>query len=120
MAQDGVPRPAYAELQNWLNELPPNELERRRTEAEFLFRRSGITFAVYGEAESTERLIPFDVVPRILTRAEWDLVRRGLEQRIRALNAYIKDIYGKRDILRAGIVPEDLIFQNPAFRPEMS
>jgi uncharacterized circularly permuted ATP-grasp superfamily protein len=119
-AQDGAVRPAYAELERWLSELPANELERRRAEAEFLFRRSGITFAVYGQADSTERLIPFDVVPRILTAAEWTLIRRGLEQRIRALNAYVKDIYGKREILHAGIVPEDLIFQNPAFRPEMN
>ncbi|MGE0564915.1 MAG: circularly permuted type 2 ATP-grasp protein [Pseudolabrys sp.] len=120
MAQDGVVRPAYTELEKWLADLPANELERRRAEAEFLFRRSGITFAVYGEAESTERLIPFDVLPRIITSTEWKLIQRGLEQRIRALNAYIKDIYGKREILRAGVVPEDLVFQNPVFRPEMN
>ena len=117
---DGGVRPAYAELSRWLGEVPPDLLDRRRVEAEFLFRRIGITFAVYGEAESTERLIPFDVIPRILAAAEWDTVRRGLEQRSRAINLYIKDVYSRREILRAGLVPDDLVFQNPVFRPEMN
>jgi uncharacterized circularly permuted ATP-grasp superfamily protein len=119
-ATDGTIRPAYGELNRWLGELSPDLLGQRRREAELLFRRFGITFAVYGSAESTERLIPFDVLPRIITASEWDTLRRGLEQRVRALNAYIKDIYHGRDILRAGIVPEDLVFQNPVFRPEMN
>src|SRR5436305_8250926 len=110
---DGTLRPAYGELSRWLSEVPPDVLDYRRREAEWLFRRIGITFAVYGEAEAQERLIPFDVIPRILAAAEWDLVRRGLEQRVRAINLYIKDVYSRRDILRAGIVPEDLVFQNP-------
>src|SRR6186997_1851025 len=118
--QDGAIRPAYRELSAWLGEVRPDVLDYRRREAELLFRRIGITFAVYGEADSQERLIPFDVIPRILGAAEWKLVSRGLEQRVNALNAYIKDIYGKRDCLRAGIVPEDLVFQNPVFRPEMN
>src|SRR5262247_2025323 len=117
---DGGVRPAYAELSRWLGEVPPDLLDRRRVEAEFLFRRIGITFAVYGEAESTERLIPFDVIPRILSSGECDTVRRGLEQRSRAINLYIKDIYSRREVLRAGIVPDDLVFQNPVFRPEMN
>jgi len=119
-APDGAIRPAYAGLDAWLKSLPADILDHRRREAEIIFRRSGITFAVYGEADATERLIPFDVLPRILTAAEWRLLRRGLEQRVRALNAYIKDIYGKREVLRAGIVPEDLVFRNPVFRPEMN
>src|SRR5213596_4218727 len=106
-------RPAYQELSRWLKETPPDALEYRRQEAELLFRRIGITFAVYGDAESTERLIPFCVVPRILAAGEWETVKRGLEQRTRAINLYIKDIYTKREVLRAGIVPEDLVFQNP-------
>jgi uncharacterized circularly permuted ATP-grasp superfamily protein len=114
----GGVRTAYAELSKWLSEVPPDLLERR--EAEFLFRRIGITFAVYGEEEASERLIPFDVVPRIMARGEWDLLARGLEQRVKALNLYIKDVYGLREILRAGTVPEDLVFQNPVFRPEMN
>src|SRR5438105_11923576 len=117
---DGGIRPAYAELSQWLGDVPPDLLEHRRREAELLFRRIGITFAVYGEADAQERLIPFDMLPRILAAAEWDLLCKGLEQRVRTLNAYIRDIYGRREILKAGIVPEDLIFQNPVFRPEMN
>jgi uncharacterized circularly permuted ATP-grasp superfamily protein len=117
---DGGVRPSYTELKGWLEEIRPDVLDYRRREAELLFRRIGITFAVYGDADSTERLIPFDVIPRILSSAEWETVRRGLEQRVKAINAYIKDVYGRREILRAGIVPEDLVFQNPVFRPEMN
>src|SRR5438270_4138617 len=117
---DGEVRTPYAALNHWLGGLPPDLLDHRRREAELIFRRIGITFAVYGEAESTERLIPFDVIPRILAAQEWDVLRRGLEQRVKALNAYIKDVYNRREVMRAGIVPEDLIFRNPVFRPEMN
>ena len=79
---DGQVRPAYTALDAWLATLPPDLLDHRRREAELIFRRIGITFAVYGEAESTERLIPFDVIPRILAATEWDTLRRGLEQRV--------------------------------------
>src|ERR1700689_4354878 len=116
----GAVRPAYAELKDWLGQIPPDVLDYRRREAELLFRRIGITFAVYGDPEAQERLIPFDVIPRILAASEWEVVQRGLEQRIKAINAYIKDVYGRREILRAGIVPEELVFQNPVFRPEMN
>jgi uncharacterized circularly permuted ATP-grasp superfamily protein len=117
---NGGVRPPYDELSRWLKEVPPDVLDYRRREAELLFRRIGITFAVYGEADSTERLIPFDVIPRIISGSEWRTLEKGLTQRVKALNLFIKDIYGARDILRAGIVPEDLVFRNPAFRPEMS
>ena len=117
---EGSVRPAYAELAKWLGEVSPDLLERRRREADILFRRIGITFAVYGEAEAQERLIPFDVIPRVLSAPEWALLQSGLEQRVKAINAYIKDIYGTREILKAGVVPEDLVFQNPVFRPEMN
>ena len=116
----GAVRPAYAELKDWLGQIPPDVLDYRRREAELLFRRIGITFAVYGDPEAQERLIPFDVIPRIIAAKEWDIVRRGLEQRVKAINAYIKDVYSRRDILKANIVPEDLVFQNPVFRPEMN
>jgi uncharacterized circularly permuted ATP-grasp superfamily protein len=116
----GAVRPAYTELSGWLAEIPPDVLDYRRREAEVLFRRIGITFAVYGEAEAQERLIPFDVIPRILAAEEWKQLKRGLEQRVKALNLYIKDVYGRRECLRAGIVPDDLVFQNPVFRPEMN
>ena len=117
---DGGVRPAYGELSRWLEEVPPDVLDYRRREAELLFRRIGITFAVYGEADATERLIPFDVIPRIMAGAEWRLLEKGLTQRVKALNLFLKDIYGAREILRAGVVPDDLVFRNPAFRPEMS
>ena len=117
---DGEVRPAYSELASWLGDVRPDVLDYRRKEAELLFRRIGITFAVYGEADAQERLIPFDVIPRILSAPEWDTLRRGLEQRVKAINAYLRDIYGRREILKAGIVPEDLVFQNPVFRPEMN
>jgi uncharacterized circularly permuted ATP-grasp superfamily protein len=113
-------RPAYAELSHWLSEIAPDVLDYRRREAEHFFRRIGITFAVYGDAEAQERLIPFDVIPRILAGSEWETLQRGLEQRVKAINAYIKDVYGRREILKAGIVPEDLVYQNPVFRPEMN
>jgi uncharacterized circularly permuted ATP-grasp superfamily protein len=119
-AADGAVRPAYESLATWLKAVDSDVLEYRRREAELLFRRIGITFAVYGEAESQERLIPFDVLPRILSGAEWTALRRGLEQRVKGINLYLKDIYGKREILRAGAVPEDLVYRNPVFRPEMN
>jgi uncharacterized circularly permuted ATP-grasp superfamily protein len=117
---EGTVRPSYSQLSRWLGEVPPDVLDYRRREAELLFRRIGITFAVYGEADAQERLIPFDVIPRIMSGAEWQQLETGLTQRVNALNAFIKDIYGAREILRAGVLPDDLVFRNPAFRPEMS
>ncbi len=119
-APDGSVRPAYGALAQWLDSVPRDVLEYRRGEAEFIFRRMGITFAVYGEAQAQERLIPFDIIPRVLTKQEWSVVTAGLVQRTNAINAFLCDIYGKRDILQAGIVPEDLVYRNPAFRPEMN
>jgi len=118
--EDGTIRPAYDDLAHWLSSAPRELLAHRRDEAELLFRRIGITFAVYGDKDGAERLIPFDIIPRILAASEWTVLRRGLEQRVRAINAYIKDVSGNREIVRAGIVPEDLVFSNPAFRPEMA
>ena len=119
-AAEGAVRAPYAQLAHWLAEVPDDLLDNRRREAELLFQRIGITFAVYGEPAARERLIPFCVLPRILSAGEWDLLRRGLEQRVKVLNLYVKDIYGAREVLRAGIVPADLVYQNAVFRPEMS
>ena len=117
---DGSVRPPYAALARWLEAMPADVLDYRRREAEFIFRRMGITFAVYGDAAAQERLIPFDIIPRVLTNKEWSTLARGLEQRLKALNAFLHDIYGKREILRKGLIPQDLVYRNPAFRPEMN
>ncbi len=120
MSGDGsLTRPAYRMIRSWLADTSSETMKRRQQEAEFLFRRVGITFAVYGDAEAEERIIPFDIVPRVLTTAEWSRLSRGLTQRVTALNRFLADVYSKGEILRAGIVPEDLVWQNPAFRPEM-
>ncbi len=116
---DGDCRQAYAELQAWLEETPKELLEQRRVEAEALFRRIGITFAVYGAENAEERLIPFDLVPRVLTAGEWKRLFDGLVQRVQAINALIVDLYGDAEILKAGLIPEEMIYANPAFRPEM-
>jgi uncharacterized circularly permuted ATP-grasp superfamily protein len=109
----------YHMIDSWLKDAPPDMLELRRAEAEILFRRIGITFAVYSEGGDPERLIPFDIIPRVLDAGEWQRLKKGLEQRVKALNAFIGDVYHGRDILRAGKVPEKLILHNPQFRPEM-
>ena len=88
-------------------------------DAERVFRKTGITFAVYGEAEAAERLIPFDIVPRIMSGAEWRRLTQGIEQRVQALNAFLDDIYHRQEILRAGRIPKELIAGNAAFLPEM-
>ena len=119
-ADGAAPRPGYEYLHRWLDTAPPELLAHRRAEAELLFRRIGITFAVYGDAEAEERLIPFDIVPRVLTKAEWTRLSSGLEQRVKALNAFLTDIYGNGEIVAAGKVPADLVYRNPNFRPEMA
>ena len=119
-AADGSIRPPYAGVAKWLAGVNPEQLERRRLEAELFYRRGGVTFAVYGDNQGEERIIPFDIIPRILSSTEWTKLSKGLEQRVRALNMYLADIYGKQTIVKAGIVPEDLVWRNPAFRPEMA
>ena len=94
-------------------------LAKKANEAETVFKRTGITFNVYGEQEATERLIPFDIVPRILTAAEWRLLENGIQQRVRAINAFLHDIYHRQEIIRAGRIPEEIISQNEAFLPQM-
>ncbi|WP_131120050.1 circularly permuted type 2 ATP-grasp protein [Lichenihabitans psoromatis] len=116
---DGEPREVYARLSRWLAEAPPELLASRRAQADLLFRRIGITFAVYGEKDAAERLIPFDIVPRLISQSEWRRLEVGLVQRVKAMNMFLADIYGPREILRAGIVPSALVYQNPYFRPEM-
>ncbi|WP_439530448.1 circularly permuted type 2 ATP-grasp protein [Pannonibacter sp.] len=119
LGTDGVVRPAYSRLADWLDKQPKGFLSRKNREAETIFRRLGITFAVYGAQEATERLIPFDPIPRILSAGEWRRLSAGIDQRVRALNAFLHDIYHRQEIIRAGRIPADLILQNAAFLPEM-
>ncbi|MEM8553156.1 MAG: circularly permuted type 2 ATP-grasp protein, partial [Pseudomonadota bacterium] len=118
MGSDPV-RTAYEKLVGWLEGTPADQLRTRAREAEMLFRRIGITFAVYGQKEAEERIIPFDIVPRVLTGEEWQLLSRGLEQRVRALNLFLADIYGPGEIMKKGLIPPALVYQNTYFRPEM-
>ena len=112
-------RPYYDGYYRWLNAMPPGKINAKRAEADALFHRVGITFAVYGEEGGSERLIPFDIIPRIIPASEWEFLSRGLRQRVQALNAFVRDIYHAQDILRAGIIPEEQILCNAQYRPEM-
>jgi len=112
-------REHYHEFDEWLKATPADRIEQKRAEADVLFRRVGITFAVYGEEAGTERLIPFDIVPRIIPAAEWQQLAAGLRQRVRALNAFVADIYHAQDILRAGRIPAEQVLCNVQYRPEM-
>ena len=117
--QDGKVRAMYARYSAWLAGTANGTLERKSAEAELLFRRLGITFAVYGEAAGAERLIPFDIVPRIFGAAEWAHLERGLKQRVRALNAFLHDIYHDQEIIKAGVIPAHQVLDNLLYRPEM-
>ena len=113
-------RPALAALGQWLEDTPDPELRRRQQAAETTFRQLGITFAVYGESEASERIIPFDIVPRVFLQSEWDRLSEGLVQRVEAINAFLDDIYGKRRILDEGVLPAELVLGNDQFRPEIA
>ena len=113
------PRAPYSRYCDWYRAEPPERLRRKAREAETFFRRTGITFNVYGAADADERLIPFDIVPRIISAKEWTRLTKGIEQRVRAINAFLNDIYHRQEILRAGRVPVELIENNDAFLPKM-
>ena len=117
--ENGELRASYRQIGAWLNGQTRGALRRKRDEADNIFRRLGITFAVYGSQEATERLIPFDIIPRIIAAAEWRRLERGIEQRVRALNAFLEDIYHRQEIVRAGRIPAELIVRNAAFLPAM-
>ena len=120
MQPDGAGlRKPYTAYENWLSAQDAARLKEKMGDAERVFRKTGITFAVYGEAEAAERLIPFDIVPRIISGSEWRRLTQGIEQRVQALNAFLDDIYHRQEILRAGRIPRELISNNEAFLPEM-
>ncbi len=115
MVDQGHVREAYRNLEKWRNEMPADLRAMKQSEAEALFRRVGITFAVYGEGGDPERLIPFDMFPRVFTASEWRKLDRGIRQRAAALNAFLADVYDQREIIRAGRIPEHLVTKNEAF-----
>ena len=117
-AQGNV-RPHYHAFAQWLASQSDEAMAARRLEADLNFRRIGITFSMAGDADGTERLIPFDLIPRVIPAAEWRRLDQGLKQRVRALNMFIHDIYHDHDIVRAGIVPAEQVFLNAQYRPEM-
>ncbi len=108
-------RSPYARLQDWVSAMPAELRSLKQAEAEALFRRIGITFAVYGEGGDPDRLIPFDMFPRVFSGAEWSRLERGIKQRARALNAFLVDVYGRGEIVRAGRIPARLVYQNAAY-----
>lgn len=112
-------RTPYEEYSKLLSTIDPGKLKQKSADAEAFFRRTGITFNVYGDTEADERLIPFDMLPRIISAKEWSKLTRGIEQRVKALNAFLHDIYHRQEILRAGRVPAQLITDNEAFLPQM-
>lgn len=116
---DSTPRPHYQSLFQRLLELPPSELRQRQQAADLSFLNQGITFTVYGNDEGTERIFPYDLLPRIITAAEWDVIERGLTQRITALNLFLKDIYNEGHILNDRVVPRDLVYSCKYYRRQM-
>ncbi|MCR2833212.1 circularly permuted type 2 ATP-grasp protein [Parerythrobacter lacustris] len=118
-AGDGSVRPAYTEYCHWHGQQDTAFLRRKHADCETNFRKTGITFNVYGEDEAEERLIPFDMVPRVITAAEWRRLTRGIEQRVSALNAFLYDLYHRQEIVRAGRLPMRLLRDNAAWLQQM-
>ncbi len=114
-----VSRSHYQQFAQWLSQQGEQYLSARREEADLMFRRVGITFAVYGESAGTERTIPFDIVPRIFPASEWSRLEAGLRQRVMALNMFLHDVYHEQHILKAGVIPKEQVLNNAQFRPEM-
>jgi uncharacterized circularly permuted ATP-grasp superfamily protein len=118
-AADGSVRESYRSYASWLQTTPDDVIARKREEADIVFHRVGITFAIYGEDAGQERLIPFDIVPRIIPAHEWQRLADGLRQRVSALNAFLHDIYHDQEILKAGRIPAKQVLENSQFRQEM-
>jgi uncharacterized circularly permuted ATP-grasp superfamily protein len=117
--EEGGVRHGYARYADWLKDVPLERLRLKKNEADLLFQRLGITFIVYGHDGGTERLIPFDVIPRAFTATEWRRLSEGSIQRVKALNLFLHDIYHDREILKAGVIPWDLILCNSLYQPQM-
>ncbi len=119
LREDGTVRSAYADFRNWYDTQDKSWLRKQDAEAERFFRRIGITFNVYGQADAEERLIPFDMIPRIITAKEWRKLTRGIEQRVRAINAFLQDLYHRQEIVRSGRLPISALRNNEAFLSQM-
>ncbi len=115
----GQPRPQYRALFSRLMELPADDLRKRQRDADRTFLQQGITFTVYGDQSGTERIFPYDLLPRVLTAAEWKTIERGLTQRLTALNLFLRDIYHDGRILAEGVVPRELVYSAQHYRREM-
>ncbi|MBL8484051.1 MAG: circularly permuted type 2 ATP-grasp protein [Rhodocyclaceae bacterium] len=115
----GEVRAHYANYSNWLTNTPSDRIARKRAEADLVFHRTGITFAVYGEEAGKERLIPFDVLPRIIPADDWATLAAGLRQRVKALNLFLQDVYHGQEIIKAGRIPREQVIDNAQYRPEM-
>jgi uncharacterized circularly permuted ATP-grasp superfamily protein len=113
------PLPHYQAYQSWAKSYSPEAMASKRAQADAAFRQVGITFAVYGDDAGTERLIPFDLIPRVIPSKEWATLQKGLIQRVQALNMFIHDVYHKQNIIKAGVVPAEQIFLNAQYRPQM-
>jgi uncharacterized circularly permuted ATP-grasp superfamily protein len=115
----GRARPHYQALFSRLQSVDPQEMRRRQSTADLAFLHQGITFTVYGQDEGTERIFPYDLIPRLITAGEWATLERGLTQRITALNLFLKDIYSNGRVLADGVVPRALVYSCKHFRREM-
>jgi uncharacterized circularly permuted ATP-grasp superfamily protein len=113
------PLPHYQAYQSWAKSYSPEAMASKRAQADAAFRQVGITFAVYGDDAGTERLIPFDLIPRVIPSKEWTTLQKGLIQRVQALNMFIHDVYHNQNIIKAGVVPAEQIFLNAQYRPQM-
>ncbi|QNH78027.1 circularly permuted type 2 ATP-grasp protein [Pseudomonas protegens] len=118
-AASGTCRPHYAAFARWLADTPLELLEQRRREADLLFHRAGITFTLYGDEQGTERLIPFDIIPRSIKASEWRTVERGCVQRVQALNLFLADIYQGQRIIKEGIIPAEQVLANEGYQVAM-
>jgi len=118
-AASGDVRAHFRALSEWLAETPAERVAEKRREADLLFHRVGITFAVYGDEAGAERLIPFDTIPRVIPREEWQALERGLRQRVAALNRFLHDIYHRQEILAAGVIPTEQVLTNDAYQVAM-
>jgi len=119
MRDQSAVRPPYQQVHDFLRSLPLEELSKKEELARRLFMSQGVTFTVYSSGEGIEKIFPFDIIPRIITAAEWDVIESGIKQRLKALNLFLKDVYHQQFILKDGIVPVDLIYSCPHFLREM-